>query len=82
MLMLGQIEVGNGIADSAYLLHAINMAEIINLRLKRKQKSRSAKESKAEQNRAKFGQTKAAKLKTDSLKQISDKNLDGHKLKD
>ncbi len=82
MLMLGLIEVGNGIADSVYLLHATNMAEIINLRLKRKQKSRTQKEVMAEQNRIKFGQTKADKNKLATLKEISDKNLDGHKLKD
>jgi len=39
------------------------LAEIVNLRQKRKQKAREDKEKRAVQNRAKFGRTKAQKKK-------------------
>jgi len=57
------------------------LAEIINLRQKRKQKARDEKEKKAEENRVKFGRTKQEKKRDDfemhrSRKEIDDKKLE------
>ncbi|AVF05392.1 MULTISPECIES: DUF4169 family protein [Devosia] len=55
------------------------MAEIINLRTARKNKTRAEKVATAEQNRAKFGRTKAEKLKGAREKSRAEKHVDGHK---
>lgn len=55
------------------------MAEIINLKHARKQKTRAAKEMQASQNRVLFGQTKAEKLRQASEKALADRRIDGHK---
>jgi len=56
------------------------MAEIINLRRVRKQKTRSDREQKADANRTKFGRSKAEKSvsKLTNLREKS--HIDGHKL--
>lgn len=45
------------------------MADIINLRQRRKQKGREEKDKRAEQNRIKFGRTKAQKTRDTFEKQ-------------
>ena len=58
------------------------MAEIINLRMARKQKARAEKDVQAQQNRILFGRTKAEKLKQAAEKAAADKHIDGHKRED
>jgi len=55
------------------------MAEIINLRIVRKQKARAEKDIQATQNRVLFGRTKAEKLKQATEKALAEKHIDGHK---
>lgn len=55
------------------------MAEIVNLRLARKQKARADKDARAEQNRVTFGRSKAEKQKTAAEKALADRHVDGHK---
>lgn len=56
------------------------MAEIINLKQKRKAKAHREKEKKAEENRQKFGRTKQEK-QTEKLKSdLENRRLEGHKL--
>lgn len=55
------------------------MAEIVNLRLARKQKARADKDARAEQNRVTFGRSKAEKQKTAAEKARADRHVDGHK---
>ena len=54
-------------------------AEIINLKLARKNKARADAEKQAEENRLKFGRSKAEKNLTSAEKNLADKNLDGSK---
>jgi Domain of unknown function (DUF4169) len=58
------------------------MAEIINLRLARKAKSRGEAEKTAEQNRVIFGQTKAEKKLRAAEKARSDKALESGRIED
>ena len=53
------------------------MAEIINLRMARKQKARAEKDVQAQQNRILFGRTKAEKLKQAAEKAQADRHIDG-----
>lgn len=55
------------------------MADIINLRQKRKEKARSEKEKQAEANRQKHGRTKAEKKHTKMESEIAERRLEGHK---
>lgn len=55
------------------------MAEIINLKQKRKAKARTEKEKKAAENRRKFGRTKEEKH-TEKLKaNLAERHLQAHK---
>lgn len=56
------------------------MAEIVNLRLARKNKKRDEKEQLASANRHKYGQTKAAKKLHDAQEELSKRKLDQQKL--
>jgi hypothetical protein len=58
------------------------MAEIVNLRRRRKAKERAGKEAQAEQNRIAFGRTKAEKSLTDAQTDLSRRRLDAHKRDD
>ena len=58
------------------------MAEIINLRMARKAKSRREASDRAAENRARFGQTKATKQVKRAEAERLDRNLDGAKLDD
>ncbi len=58
------------------------MADIINLRLVRKARSRSAAESKAEANRALFGMTKAERAAVKREQADRNRQLDGAKRDD
>lgn len=58
------------------------MAEIVNLRQARKQKSRAAKDVQAEQNRILFGRTKAEKQQQAAEKALAARKIDGHKRQD
>ena len=55
------------------------MAEIVNLRQARKQKSRTEKDGKAAENRVAFGRTKAERKLTEASNQLGLTRLDGHK---
>ena len=55
------------------------MAEIINLRSVRKQKTRASKDDQAAQNRVLFGRTKGEKLQQAAEKALAEKKIDGHK---
>lgn len=55
------------------------MAEIINLRNFRKQKTRASKDDQAAQNRVLFGRTKGEKLQQAAEKALAEKKIDGHK---
>ena len=55
-------------------------ADIVNLRLHKKQKQRSEKEKTAEQNRVTFGRTKAEKQLSKAINAKAEKALDGGKL--
>ena len=55
------------------------MADIINLRMARKQKARADKEAQAQQNRITFGRTKAEKQQAAAEKALADKRIDGHR---
>lgn len=55
------------------------MAEIVNLRLARKQKARADKDARAEQNRLSFGRSKAEKQKTAAEKALAERHVDAHK---
>jgi hypothetical protein len=55
------------------------MAEIINLRMARKARSRAQAEQQAAENRAKFGRTKAEKVKVRSEAEREARALDGAK---
>ena len=55
------------------------MADIVNLRLARKRKSREEKDEKAATNRALFGRTKAERDRDLKLAEKSRRDLDGHK---
>lgn len=56
------------------------MAEIVNLRLARKAKARTAKERAADTNRAVHGATKSAKANRMAEQTRTDRLLDGAKL--
>jgi hypothetical protein len=55
------------------------MADIINLRRARKDKTRADKQLVAAENRLKFGQPKSGRKLQTALRQQSEKNLDAHK---
>lgn len=55
------------------------MAEIVNLRLARKQKARAEKETAAAQNRILHGRTKAEKQRSAIEKERAERHIDGHK---
>jgi hypothetical protein len=56
------------------------MADVINLRQKRKQKARTEKEGKAEQNRRFYGRTKAEKELKKKEEARRARHLEGHRL--
>ena len=56
------------------------MAEIINLRLARKQKARAEAEKAAEQNRISFGRSKAERSLTEAERDKAARHIDGHRL--
>jgi hypothetical protein len=56
------------------------MAEIINLRQRRKQKSRDEREKVAAANRAYFGQSKDEKQRTAAKQALAARKLEGHKV--
>jgi Domain of unknown function (DUF4169) len=56
------------------------MGEVLNLRLARKAKARSAKETQAAENRMRFGQTKQERTLNKTEKRSNEVRLDGHKL--
>ncbi|MEM7300175.1 MAG: DUF4169 family protein [Pseudomonadota bacterium] len=56
------------------------MADIINLRQKRKQVKRETKSANAEENRVRFGRTKAQKELDRRQLKASDDHLDAHHL--
>jgi len=58
------------------------MAEIVNLKNRRKLAARAAKEKQAEQNRARFGRTKAEKTLDKAERERSARDLDSKKLED
>ncbi len=66
---------------STSLQKYIFMTEIINLKQKRKAKERAEKEKKASENRAKFGRTKEEKKLEKAKAKLSEKHIEGHKLK-
>lgn len=58
------------------------MAEIVNLKNRRKLAERAAKDAQAEQNRARFGRTKAEKALDTAERQRARRDLDSKKLED
>ncbi len=54
------------------------MAEIVNLRAKRKEAARQAARAQADANAAKFGQTKAQKARQTAEAELAARRLDGH----
>lgn len=57
------------------------MGDVVNLRMVRKAKARSAKEVAAAENRVRFGRTKQERLIGETTKQVEDLRHEGHKLK-
>ena len=55
------------------------MGDVVNLRLKRKAKSREEAADKASENRASFGRRKDEKTLTTLLNSKAESDLDGHK---
>jgi len=55
-------------------------AEIINLRMARKQKQRQDKDKTAEDNRRKFGRSKAERDAARKRRKEQETHVDGHKL--
>ncbi len=55
------------------------MGDLVNLRLKRKAKSREEAAEKASENRASFGRRKDEKKLTTLLNSNTESDLDGHK---
>ncbi|KPQ08322.1 MAG: protein of unknown function containing DUF4169 domain [Rhodobacteraceae bacterium HLUCCA12] len=55
------------------------MAEIVNLRQKRKQAARAAARKSADENAARFGQTKAERTLRKAQDDQSQRRLDGHR---
>jgi hypothetical protein len=58
------------------------MAEIINLRRVRKQKTRTDKENRAAGNRLAFGHTKDERRLSEAERTLADRRLEGHKRDD
>ncbi len=58
------------------------MGEILNLKLHRKRKARTARESEAAANRAKFGRAKDERKLIESKHDLEEKRLEGHKLEE
>lgn len=58
------------------------MAEVVNLKNRRKLAARAEKESQAAQNRARFGRTKAEKTLDKAERERSARDLDSKKLED
>jgi Domain of unknown function (DUF4169) len=56
------------------------MAEIVNLRRARKEKSRAAKDERAEENRARFGVPKKERELTKARTALGEKALEAHRL--
>ena len=56
------------------------MAEIVNLRRARKQKSRAEREERAAANRLEHGRTRAEREALDIEKHLARRRLDGHRL--
>ncbi|MGL4439855.1 MAG: DUF4169 family protein [Bosea sp. (in: a-proteobacteria)] len=55
-------------------------ADIINLRLARKQKARAEAGKAAAENRVSFGLSKAERVTAKAAKDIANRQLDGHRL--
>lgn len=58
------------------------MAEIVNLRSRRKAKARTEKEALAEQNRRHFGRSRSERDLVEKAHKIESRHLDGHRLTD
>ena len=58
------------------------MAEVVNLRLKRKAKSRAQADNKAAENRLVFGRAKSEIDSNSQMNSKSKKDLDGHRRED
>ncbi len=56
------------------------MAEIVNLRSRRKQLARTAAAEAAAENRVQHGRTRAERQATESARDKESRNLDGHRL--
>lgn len=55
------------------------MADIVNLRLARKQKARAEKEAAAAENRVRFGRSKAERELEEAQKTLADRRIEAHK---
>lgn len=55
------------------------MAQIVNLRLVKKQAAKAAARAKGDENAVKFGRTKAEKKVQDARAEKAARDLDGHK---
>lgn len=58
------------------------MAEVVNLRLKRKAKSRVQADNKAAENRLVFGRAKSEIDRNNQMNSKAKKDLDGHRCED
>ena len=56
------------------------MAEIVNLRTRRKQLARADAAHAAAQNRAQHGRTRAERQATEAARERDERSLDGHRL--
>jgi uncharacterized protein DUF4169 len=56
------------------------MAEIINLRLARKSKSRAERDEQAALNRAKHGRSRSERDNFEANKRLAERHVDGHRL--
>jgi hypothetical protein len=54
------------------------MAEMVNLRTRRKRKQREEKQQDASDNRARFGRTKSEKQHAKALQKLDREKLEGH----
>lgn len=55
------------------------MADIVNLRMHRKRRTRAEKEQKAQENRALFGRTRAERRQAQAEDTLAERRLDGHR---
>jgi hypothetical protein len=55
------------------------MAEIVNLRMARKRKTRADSQARAEENRVRFGRTRAQKAREAAARDKAERSLDAHR---